>query len=80
MCRSNARRLVNGRRRAAGNMLAKELDYLAAAESAGIVLGASVPIILTSRSDHAHARLASSEGSHASATLCVGPDDRTMAH
>lgn len=43
----------------AGNMLAKELDYLAAAESAGIVLGAQIPVILTSRADHAHARLAS---------------------
>jgi len=43
----------------AGNMLAKQLDYLAAAESAGIVLGARVPIILTSRADNAHARLAS---------------------
>ena len=43
----------------AGNMLAKELDYLAASESAGIVLGACVPIILTSRADRAHARLAS---------------------
>lgn len=43
----------------AGNMLAKQLYYLAAAESAGIVLGARVPIILTSRADNAHARLAS---------------------
>ena len=34
-----------------GNMLAKQLIYLAGAESAGIVMGASVPIILTSRSD-----------------------------
>jgi phosphate acetyltransferase len=43
----------------AGNMLAKQLDYLAAAESAGIVLGARVPIILTSRADYPHARRAS---------------------
>ena len=43
----------------AGNMLAKQLDYLAAAVSAGIVLGARCPIILTSRADHAPARLAS---------------------
>jgi phosphotransacetylase/acyl dehydratase len=35
----------------AGNMLAKQLEYLADAEAAGIVLGARVPIILTSRSD-----------------------------
>lgn len=43
----------------AGNMLAKELEYLAAAEAAGIVLGAHVPIILTSRADNACARMAS---------------------
>ena len=34
-----------------GNMLAKELDYLAGAEAAGVVLGARVPIVLTSRAD-----------------------------
>jgi phosphate acetyltransferase len=43
----------------AGNMLAKQLSYLAAAESAGIVLGARVPIVLTSRSDNARSREAS---------------------
>ena len=43
----------------AGNVLVKQLDYLGASESAGIVLGASVPIILTSRADLAPARLAS---------------------
>ena len=43
----------------AGNMIAKQLVYLAAAEAAGIVLGARVPIILTSRADSVHARLAS---------------------
>jgi phosphate butyryltransferase len=43
----------------AGNMLAKELSFIAHAEAAGIVLGASVPIILTSRSDGEKARLAS---------------------
>ncbi len=43
----------------AGNMLAKQLSYLARADSAGIVLGARVPIILTSRSDSAEGRLAS---------------------
>ncbi|WP_291076251.1 bifunctional enoyl-CoA hydratase/phosphate acetyltransferase [Hyphomonas sp.] len=43
----------------AGNMLAKQLDYLAGASAAGIVLGASVPIILTSRADTAEERLAS---------------------
>jgi len=43
----------------AGNMLAKQLEYLAAAEMAGIVLGARVPIILTSRADKTLARLGS---------------------
>ncbi len=43
----------------AGNMLAKELTYLAGAEAAGIVLGAQVPIMLTSRADNPRARLAS---------------------
>jgi len=43
----------------AGNILAKQLSYLAAAESAGIVLGARVPIILTSRSDSVRSRIAS---------------------
>lgn len=40
----------------AGNMLAKQLEYLAEAEIAGIVLGARVPIILTSRADKTLAR------------------------
>jgi phosphate acetyltransferase/phosphate butyryltransferase len=43
----------------AGNMLAKQLEYLAEAQVAGIVLGARVPIILTSRADGSLARLAS---------------------
>ena len=43
----------------AGNMIAKQLIYLAGAESAGIVLGASVPIVLTSRADGELSRLAS---------------------
>ena len=43
----------------AGNMMAKQLIYLAGAESAGIVIGASVPIILTSRADGILSRLAS---------------------
>jgi phosphate acetyltransferase len=42
-----------------GNMLAKQLEYLASAHLAGIVVGARVPIILTSRADPACARLAS---------------------
>ncbi len=43
----------------AGNMLAKQLDYLAGAAAAGIVLGAKVPVIVTSRSDSALERAAS---------------------
>ncbi len=43
----------------AGNMLAKQLQYLAGAESAGVVVGARVPIALTSRAEGARARLAS---------------------
>ena len=43
----------------AGNMLAKQLSYLAGAEGAGIVLGARVPIVLTSRADSVRSRLAS---------------------
>ena len=43
----------------AGNMMAKSLSFLAGAESAGIVLGARVPIILTSRADSVVTRLAS---------------------
>ena len=43
----------------AGNMLAKSLTFLADADAAGIVLGARVPIILTSRSDSLRVRLAS---------------------
>jgi polyhydroxyalkanoate synthase len=43
----------------AGNMLAKQLSFLAGAEAAGVVLVARVPIILTSRADSASTRLAS---------------------
>ena len=43
----------------AGNMLAKALTFLAGADCAGIVLGARVPVILTSRADSLTARLAS---------------------
>lgn len=43
----------------AGNMLAKQLDYLADAEAAGLVLGAKVPIVLTSRADSPAERAAS---------------------
>ncbi|AKJ29324.1 phosphate acetyltransferase [Caldimonas brevitalea] len=43
----------------AGNVLAKSLSFLAGADAAGIVLGARVPIILTSRADSVTTRLAS---------------------
>ena len=43
----------------AGNMLAKELTFLAGAEAAGIVMGARVPLILNSRADDEKSRLAS---------------------
>jgi phosphate acetyltransferase len=43
----------------AGNMLAKSLSFLADADAAGIVLGAKVPIVLTSRADEETAKLAS---------------------
>lgn len=43
----------------AGNILAKQLTFLAKADSAGLVLGARVPIILTSRADSVRSRIAS---------------------
>jgi phosphate acetyltransferase len=43
----------------AGNMLAKQLIYFAGSTAAGLVLGARVPIVLTSRSDPLSARMAS---------------------
>jgi phosphotransacetylase len=42
-----------------GNILAKNLTFLAGADSAGLVLGARVPIILTSRADSVRSRIAS---------------------
>jgi phosphotransacetylase len=42
-----------------GNMLAKQLEYLGDAQAAGLVMGARVPIVLTSRADSAHSRIAS---------------------
>jgi phosphate acetyltransferase len=62
----------------AGNMLAKSLSFLAGADAAGIVLGARVPIILTSRADSVMTRLAScavaalvADARHAAATKAV---------
>jgi phosphotransacetylase len=43
----------------AGNILAKQLSFLAKADSAGMVLGARVPVILTSRADSVRSRIAS---------------------
>jgi phosphotransacetylase len=43
----------------AGNILVKQLSFLANADSAGLVLGARVPIILTSRADSVRSRIAS---------------------
>ncbi len=45
--------------REAGNMLAKNLTFISNADAAGIVLGARVPIILTSRADNVRTRMAS---------------------
>ena len=42
-----------------GNILAKQLTFLANADAAGIVLGARVPIVLTSRADSVRSRIAS---------------------
>jgi phosphate acetyltransferase/phosphate butyryltransferase len=42
-----------------GNMLAKQLEYLGGAASAGIVMGMRVPLILTSRADSRETRIAS---------------------
>jgi phosphate acetyltransferase/phosphate butyryltransferase len=63
----------------AGNMLAKNLSFLANADAAGIVLGARVPVILTSRADSVRTRMAScavaalyAHGRRASAPLAGG--------
>lgn len=59
----------------AGNMLAKSLTFLAGAEAAGVVLGARVPIVLTSRADSEDARLASA----AVAVLVAADRRRSLA-
>jgi phosphate acetyltransferase len=56
-----------------GNMLAKNLAYFAKADGAGIVLGARVPIVLTSRADSPRARMASA----AVAALCANARRRS---
>ena len=57
----------------AGNMLAKNLTFLAHADAAGIVLGARVPIVLTSRADSVRTRLASCAVAALYANACAGP-------
>ncbi len=60
-----------------GNILAKQLSFLANADSAGLVLGARVPVILTSRADSVRARIASCAVAvlvaHARRTMQVEP-------
>ena len=67
----------------AGNMLAKNLIFLAKADAAGIVLGARVPIILTSRADSVRTRMAScavavlyAHARRVAAQRCRRPDGR----
>jgi phosphate acetyltransferase/phosphate butyryltransferase len=65
-----------------GNMLAKQLEYLGGAASAGIVLGARVPIVLTSRADPREARIASCAVALVAARRSANPlriDARTSA-
>jgi phosphotransacetylase len=59
----------------AGNMIAKQLIYLAGADAAGIVVGARIPIVLTSRADGVLSRLAST----AMAQLLVHYQSNTIA-
>ncbi len=59
----------------AGNILAKQLTFMAGALAAGVVLGARVPIVLTSRADSVRSRLASC----AVAALIAGSRRRAMA-
>jgi len=59
----------------AGNMLAKQLSFLGCADAAGIVLGASVPIVLTSRADGVRTRLAS-----CAVAVLLAKDFKTKEH
>lgn len=63
----------------AGNMLAKQLTFLANADAAGLVVGARVPIILTSRADSVPARLASCAVAAIFAAALQGLKDRAAA-
>jgi phosphotransacetylase len=64
----------------AGNMLAKQLIFLANAESAGLVLGARVPIILTSRADSVRSRIASCAVAVSAAHARRGGLSRRVGH
>jgi phosphotransacetylase len=64
----------------AGNMLAKQLSFLANADSAGLVLGARVPIVLTSRADTVRSRIASCAVAVLAAHARRGERVRSMAH
>ncbi|MBN8907209.1 MAG: bifunctional enoyl-CoA hydratase/phosphate acetyltransferase, partial [Rhodospirillales bacterium] len=64
----------------AGNMLAKSLSFLAGAECAGVVLGARVPVILTSRADSVVTRLASCAVASLVAAWRRRPTDRHLRH
>ena len=57
-----------------GNMLAKQLEYLGGAASAGIVIGARVPIVLTSRADSRESRIASCAVALVAARRLAQPD------
>ena len=65
-----------------GNIMAKMLTFLANAEASGLVLGAKVPVILTSRSDSLRARIASTAVAvlAADARRKKGPDARIRSH
>jgi phosphate acetyltransferase len=62
----------------AGNILAKQLSFLARADSAGLVLGARVPIILTSRADSVRSRIASCGVAMVAAHARRQPPERAM--
>jgi len=66
----------------AGNMLAKQLVFLSQADTGGLVLGAKVPVMLTSRADDEHARLMSAAlavlyGHWRRTGACLVPEPRT---
>jgi len=63
----------------AGNMLAKELTFMAGAGAAGVVTGARVPIILTSRADSSEARIASCAVASLMAQAACGTSYRDAA-